>query len=434
MVTSSPTRALHLATWTRTKQIAFRFAFAISVLSIPKLAISIGPHLFNPIERPVRLILSRCDIFEWHTTTAVGAFLLSTIAGAGSVHDQMLRFKANWDASVFPDLFGLLILALVITLVWTLLGNRTTLDSVLNRPMRVYIRYAIGIAMLNYAFIKVIPTQFGYLTPGELLTPFGQLSRFRVMWDFMAASPGYTVFAGLVELVGAILLFFRRTTLLGALVLAGALVEVIAMDLAFNVGAVTYANTILLLDLVILAPYLRPLLQILVVKGKGELPVEPPPSRERWWNSPVVKIAVIAVLALPLIKINLERRRAYFGSGQSVYGLFEISSYAKNGRTVTPMSGDGETWKRVGSNPRDGVDGISVQFADGDVRRFALTQDAVHSLWTIRGDDPSWIGSFHYVVQQDGDISLQGRLGSDSVDMLLRPVDITKYFALLGST
>lgn len=434
MVTLTPSRVQQFAGWTRTKPIAFRFAFALSVLCAPRLAVFITPHLFDPIKQPIRLLLSRCDVFVWHTTTAIGAFFFSGIGGRGSVHDQMLKFNADWDASVFPDLLGLLILAIFVTLVWTLISHHKTEYSELNRTLRVYLRYGVGMAMLSYAFIKVIPTQFGYLTPGELLVPFGQLSRFRVMWDFMAASPGYTIFAGLVELVGALLLFFRRTTLLGSLVLAGALIQVIVMDLAFNVGAVTSANAIFLLDLIILAPYALPLFGIVLVRGEGKLPAEPLPLRQRWWHSPSTKMVVLCVLILPLIKINIERRRGYFGAGEPVYGLFSVSTFVRNGQTVAPMPNDGETWKRVGSDPRDGAGGVCVEFANGDVRRFALTEDKAQRRWTIRSENLSWAGSLHYEIRQNGDVSLDGRLGSDSVDMVLRRVDESKFFQLLGPT
>ena len=143
--------------------------------------------------------------------------------------------------------------------IWTIV-DRHRLDYVrLNRSTRIYLRYALGVVMLTYAFVKIIPTQFGFLTPGELLRPFGQLSRFWVLWNFMAASPGYTILAGLAELLAATLLFFRRTTLLGSVLLAGILINLVGMDITYEVGAVLYPVTLLLLDLILLAPYLQPL-------------------------------------------------------------------------------------------------------------------------------------------------------------------------------
>jgi hypothetical protein len=285
--------------------------------------------------------------------------------------------------------------------------------------------------MFSYAFVKVIPTQFGYLTPGELLRPLGQLSRFRMLWDFMAASPGYTIFAGALELLGALLLFFRRTTLLGAIVLAGALANVIAMDFAFRVGALTYALSLLIIDLIILTPYAKPLIQILVTQRSGTLPSEPSWPRH-WWRSPAAKAVLIFLLALPLIAINVQRRRSFYGAGNPIYGLFEVTSFVRNGHVVTPLASDSTTWKRMASDPHDGVDAILVQFANSDLHRFDIINDPVRHVWSIRQTDARHSGSFGYRTRPDGLVSLSGRLDENSIEMLLRPIDLEKALPLLG--
>jgi hypothetical protein len=413
--------------WSRAKLIGFRLAFAIAVLSIPRFAIFIPVHLeFDAVKRPLASALNPFDQFEWQTTSTIGAFLVSEMTGGASTRDMMVRFRADRTASALPDMLGLLTLALLITIVWTVMDQRRANYLSLDRWMRVYLRYALGTVMLSYAFIKVIPTQFGFLTPGELLRPFGELSRFRVLWNFMAVSSGYTIFTGLVELLGATLLFFRRTTLLGSLVLACVLTNVVVMDLAYRIGAVYYATVMLLLDILILAPYLQPLFVILLVRGNGELPAEPS-GAHRWWHSSIAKTVLICILAFPLIEINIKRRGSFFGSGHLVYGLFEVADFVRNGNT--PLANDSETWKRVASDPRDGTDGVLVQFANGDLRRIELTDDAEHRVWTIR--DPTRAGTLHYVVRQDGIVSLEGRIGSDAVAILLRPVDVNRFFPLL---
>ncbi|MCC6395203.1 MAG: hypothetical protein IT167_31730 [Bryobacterales bacterium] len=414
--------------------LAFRFAFAIAVLSLPRLAIFIPPHLwFTSLRRPVALVVGRCDIFEWQTTSSIGAFVVHIITGGKpSVQEMTAKFKSDWFASAIPDLVGLLMLAVVIAAVWTALDRRRAAYRSLNRWMRVYVRYGVATAMLSYAFVKVIPTQFGYVTPGEMLRPFGQFSRFQVLWDFMAVSPGYTIFTGLVELSGAVMLFFRRTTLVGGIVLAGSLLNVVVIDLAYGVGAVTYALALLLLDIVILAPYLKPLFDILVGRAVSTLPSEPSGPQQRWWHSHVAKAVLICVLALPLIVTNIQRRLSFFGSGRTVYGLFEVTTFVRNGHAVTPAASDSVTWKRVASDPRNGIDAISVQFANGDVRRFELTDDSVHHVWTIRDKDHGQAGTLSYGVRPDGVVSLDGRIGSDSVDILLHPVNIDKVFPPQG--
>lgn len=212
--------------------------------------------------------------------------------------------------------------------------------------------------------------------------------------------------------------------------LAAALVNVVAMDFAYRVGAVTYALTLLLVDTVILSPYLRPLFEILLVRGSGGLPFEPfGQLRRRHW--PIAKAALICALALPLIAINMQRRRSFFGSGHLVYGLFDVTRFVRNGQAAAPV-GDGTAWKRVASDPRDGTDGILVQLGNGDLQRFELGDDSAHHVWTIRAKDQRPAGKLTYSTRPDGAVSLDGRIGNDSLDILLRPVDVRNAFPLLG--
>jgi hypothetical protein len=407
----------------------FRFAFAIVVFTAFRVAISIPVHLvFDALKSPVASALGRGDNFVWQTTTAIGAFVLHHVADGPPVHEMRTRFSADRTTSALPDLIGLVTIALTIAIIWAILDRRQENYVTLNRWMRVYLRYAVGGVMLHYAFIKVIPTQFGFLTPAEMLHPLGYLTPFRLLWNFMAASSSYTIFTGLVELLGATLLFFRRTTLLGCLVLCGALMNVVVMDLAYEVGAVTYADTLLLYVIFLLAPYLQPLSQLLLGQRETALPVEPSPVRRRWYHSPVAKAVAVCLFVFPLVQINIERRRSFFGAGQPVYGLFEVTRFVRNGRTIIPLASDAATWKRVAS---DRFNSICVQFANADVRRFQFKNDSIHRVWTISDANPANAAILHYSVQQNGDIALDGRIGSDPVSIVLQRVNVKQFFPLL---
>ena len=427
---TSPSIAKQPASWSRANLIAFRLAFAIVVVTVFRVAIAVPVHLvFDVLKPPVASALGRGDNFVWQTTTSIGAFLLHSVAGGPPVRESLTAFNADRTTSALPDMIGLFTIALGVAILWTVLDRRRENYVTANRWLRAYLRYALAGMMLHYAFIKVIPTQFGFLTPGELLQPLGALTRFRLLWDFMAASSGYTIFTGLVELLGSSLLFFRRTTLLGCLILSGALVNVVVIDLCYGVGAVTYADTLLLYDIFLLARYLLPLSEILLGRRDAELPSEPLPPRGRWYHSPVVKAAALCVFIFPLVQINLQRRHSFFGAGQPVYGLFDVVKFVRNGQPITPLASDSTTWKRIAS---DRFNSVCVEFANAEVRRLPLTDDRVHHVWTIRDANTASAATLHYSFQQNGEVSLNGRIGSDSVDLLLKRVELQQFFPLLG--
>ena len=322
-------------------------------------------------------------------------------------------------------LIAVVTIAAAITLVWSAADRRRTEYTRLERWLRVYSRHALALVAMVYAMAKVVPTQFGYLTPGELLRPFGRLTGFSVVWDFMAASPAYTVFAGLVELIGAVLLFFPTTTLIGALILAGALTNVFVMDLAYGVGTAPtiIAGLLLALDAIVLAPYAGPLLRTLLGRQTAPLPAEPVSQGGRWRYGTLVKVVAVTLLVWQRAAAGMLQRQTYYGAGYSVYGLFDVDSFVRNGTPVVALANDAVTWKRVASDGRYNSSGLTVHFANGDVRQYRLTDDPETRVWTL-AEASKDIATLRYEIESDASVALDGRIGDDSVQLRLKRVDL----------
>ncbi|MFM1882053.1 MAG: hypothetical protein RJA05_462 [Planctomycetota bacterium] len=83
----------------------------------------------------------------------------------------------------------------------------------------------LGIAMLATGIRSV----------AELLQQYGDSSPMGLMWTFMRASPAYVMFAGWMETIGGLLLLFRRTQLLGAMLVAGVMANVFVLNMCYDV-------------------------------------------------------------------------------------------------------------------------------------------------------------------------------------------------------
>lgn len=104
---------------------------------------------------------------------------------------------------------------------------RTTLLSMLE----IALRWHVAFALFVYGFAKTV--QF---TPSATIgDPVNSLSGQELMWAFYGYSLGYAKFLGVVEMLGATLLLFRRTMLLGCLIITTVLVNVITQDMVFGV-------------------------------------------------------------------------------------------------------------------------------------------------------------------------------------------------------
>ena len=145
-------------------------------------------------------------------------------------------------------------IAAVIAFIWWLRQRSTPVAPRLADAGRVLLRYFLAWVMLSYGFSKVFPTQFSVMGPDRLLQPYGDSSPMGLLWTFMGASPGYQMFAGAAEVLGGLLLLFRRTTLLGALVVAAVMTNVFAMNVFFDVPVKLYSFHYLLFAAFLVIP------------------------------------------------------------------------------------------------------------------------------------------------------------------------------------
>ncbi|HWA34917.1 MAG TPA: hypothetical protein VG737_12335 [Cyclobacteriaceae bacterium] len=96
------------------------------------------------------------------------------------------------------------------------------------------IRYFLACVLLFYGIVKVMATQFPHMM-ANMDARFIELNPMRVAWTFFGYSRGYQMFLGWGEMLPAILLLFRRTTLLGAIVAAIVMLNVFFINVFFEV-------------------------------------------------------------------------------------------------------------------------------------------------------------------------------------------------------
>lgn len=112
------------------------------------------------------------------------------------------------------------------------------------------VRYFAAILLMIYGFAKINGSQFTILD-SELDKPMGEVSGFWLTWYYFGYSAVYGNFIALVQIVGAVLLTFRRTALLGACMLAPMLANIVLIDVFYGVEPSATLVAILLLALMI---------------------------------------------------------------------------------------------------------------------------------------------------------------------------------------
>ena len=152
-----------------------------------------------------------------------------------------------------------LILSLIAASIWCIISRARKNEGSLYYWIHVISAYILSFFLFVYGFNKVFKLQFYIPEPNTLYTPLGQLSKDILFWSSMGSSYSYNLFMGLVEIIPALLLLFRRTRMLGAVISFTVLLNVLMINFGFDISVKILSSFLLFLSLVILFPYAKKL-------------------------------------------------------------------------------------------------------------------------------------------------------------------------------
>ncbi|SNR14686.1 DoxX family membrane protein [Tenacibaculum jejuense] len=98
------------------------------------------------------------------------------------------------------------------------------------------LRWYLIFYMISYGWSKLTFSQFGVHDPSIIEQPMKSIDSFYVAWHLFARSNFFNIVSGLIEILGAILLLFNRTTIIGALIILSVLVQILIINISFTTG------------------------------------------------------------------------------------------------------------------------------------------------------------------------------------------------------
>lgn len=418
-IPTAPAAAAAAPAWSLPRRIAFRFAFCYLVLySFP------FPLEYLPIPGlPAALggYLSFWDaVVAWtgrhvlHLSHEVQSFRGQTGSGDTTyAYVQLLCYAA---------------FAAFAALVWTLAARKAGEHRRLHEWLRIYVRYSLGTILIGYGMAKVIKLQFPFPSPDRLLEPFGEASPMGLLWTFMGYSTPYTFFAGAMETLGGVLLFFRRTTTLGSLVVIAVMTNVVILNLCYDVPVKQYSMHLLLMGVFLLLPDLGRLANLLVLNR----PVAPanlaPPLTARWAR---ISGLALSVLFLGYVlytntteSLEMLKQLSPAAPHRTLFGSFEVEEFVRNGQAVPPLLTDASRWRRLTAIY---AENLTVRWMDGSLHRFRSEYaPATRSVTLFSWEDKTKQGTFTYAALDKDHVVLRGNLLADALTVKLRRIDAAK--------
>lgn len=395
------------------------------------------------------------------------ALLFSIHWGSFNVYDLLVttRYHPYWGLPGFYSWLLILVISAGGAVAWAGYDKGRTKEYTAQYYwLRAVLRYRLAIGVIGYGLIKLYPLQIPQPSLSNLHTEYGQFLPWKIYYNTIGIVPWYESFLGGVEIAAGVLLFFRRTATFGAGVLVGFLGNVLAANLAYDLGEQVYI-ALLFLIAVFLLSYDVPRLYALLLEQRFTRaerfdPVFTPGVRK----ARVVfrSLFILLVLFFGLAAYGNYKNGPYLlpktGGLDDSYGFYDVKEFRVNNRPVPYSNTDTGRWQNVifekwatlsvGSARRLQVDDSkAAEFYDNDLDRkyeeagsgerayYAYTTDSIHHTLLLRNKNPHYKDDsllLHYSRPDTSTILLTGvDHRGDSLDLVLNRV-VKRYLFYIG--
>jgi hypothetical protein len=417
------------AAWPSWQRLLFRFFFIYFVLQVQPwnwfYRVPGAPTLANSYESGV----------DWAVRAGNARFF--------HVRETLVPVNGSGDTSwAYAQLSLYVSIAAIGCLVWTLLDRRRTHYERLAFWLRMIVRYYVAAAALSYGIIKLFALQMPFPSLSQLATPLGDLLPMRFSWLFIGYSVPYQFFSGAMETTAGLLLLYRRTVTAGLFAATGAFMNVVMINLAYDVPVKLYASHLLFSCLFLLALDSKRLLGFLVLnRGAAPITAYDPKFTTEWKRRGAAAVKVFLVFQFLIFPLESGWARyhstnARIGPGPFEPGVYDVRRYVVNHDTVPPSSTDTLRWKDVIFDSRSAG---SINTADQTFWRrygrgyFRFKPDTVRhtvAVWktsAIPGDS-TFLLTMQYELPDTNVIRLHTLIRGDSIHAEL--VRLPRHFQL----
>ncbi|OOG78070.1 hypothetical protein [Algoriphagus sp. A40] len=408
--------------------ISFRFAFIYYLI------------YFNPLS-----ILGGIPFLTWLPaliTIPLDALVYFLNDHLLQIRPTLVPMGGSGDTSFgWAQLCTYLILAAVGALIWTIFDRKKTAYPVLHYWLCLIVRYSLAGIAFSYGILKVFAMQMYFPNLSQLATPLGDYLPMRFSWMFIGYSEPYQIFSGVAEVTVALLLIWRRTALLGALLAIGVFANVAMLNLSYDIPVKIYSLNLLIAS-IFLVWQEKDRLIAFFIQNKAVLPSSLFEKRfEETWQKTgrFVLKAFFILMSFGFTTYNYYNYFVQYHAENSRTlepikpGMYHVELFVKNGDTIPESLADSLRWRDVIFD-YNGAGSISANDSSLRMRygraHFNYKPDSLGSQleWRLMGWDSLPLVTFDMVIPEEGRMVLKGKKSEDSLHVVLKKLN--RHFPL----
>ena len=409
------------STWSPLRKISFRFFCCFFILynfPYPLTNIPFGTEINKISEKILGWYYAAFDYVSvfWH-------WLIPALAKSLLPLEKPITIFTNGSGDTTYDYVLVLTqvaLAVLGCFIWSILDRKRASYNTAYYWLCVLIRYVLAFTMLSYGFSKVFHLQMPYPYLSRLVQPYGDSSPMGLAWTYVGQSKGFSAFVGWSEVICGLLLFFRKTTLIGALLTLIVMGNVFVVNLCYDIPVKLYSLNLEIMALYLAAPYFKNMYQIFIQHKPGVINnYYQPAFRKRWFRigMNILKFLIIADALFYGVKGSLDQGKQYGDNAPRppLYGIYNTELVIRNNDTIPSLTTDTTRWRQIIVQSKNYA---RVKLMNDTVRNYNFKIDTLKKEAIVY---PVWdtLNKIYFTYTRDQDcLILNGKAKGDSVNTI----------------
>ncbi|MFN3760902.1 MAG: hypothetical protein ACK4SF_16945 [Algoriphagus aquaeductus] len=404
--------------------ITFRFSFLYFILFFNPLGYFSGIPVLEWLPQLVRLPFDALTFFLNDRLFHIKPVLNQFGGGSGDT-------SFGWAQQ-----FTFLILSGLGALVWTIADPKSKSYPKLHYWLCILVRFTLAGVSFSYGILKVFAMQMHFPNMSQMATPLGDYLPMRFSWMFIGYSAPYQIFSGLAEVAVGLLLFWRKTALLGALLAVGVFANVVMLNYSYDIPVKIYSSNLLIASIFLVWQERNRLISFFIQNS----PTVPSLLFEKAYSikwQKATRIVLKTAFFLFTFGFTLADTFSYYQDTKQQNtkvlepirpGMYHVELFVKNGDTIPESLADSLRWRDVIFD-YNGQGSFSAQDSSFRMRYgrayFSYQPDSLGSKldWKISAFDRESLVSFAMQIPEDDRIILNGQKGVDSLYLVLKKLN-----------
>jgi hypothetical protein len=304
----------------------FLYMFPFPLTDIPV----IGDDLLVYYEKPTDFV----TLWFGHNVLQISALEKIEMTGSGDT---------TFD---YVKLLTTAIISLLISTSIFIFTFRRSYDK-LHDFITTYARYYVGLYLISYGLAKVYDGQFPFPGISRMEQTYGSSSPMGLLWTFMGYSKSYKLFAGLCEILGGVLLFFRRTAVVGSLVSVIVMINVVMMNFAYDIPVKLFSTHLALTSFFIFSPNLTNLFNFFILNKPSTLKVTLLNWPNKWARYGRILLKSLIIIGIPALAIFERLKYAGETANASLNGAYFTQQFLVNNDSLLSKTADTPRWNKL---------------------------------------------------------------------------------------